>query len=84
MALTSYQANRARSEVDSLNDMQLAISYVEVQSTITRMALATMDDIKDNAQFVHIPPFVKKESDLCMQLTTFTWEVMLDHLTVRT
>ena len=31
MTLTSYQANRARSEVDTLNDMQLAISYDEVQ-----------------------------------------------------
>lgn len=60
MALTSYQANRARSEVDTLNDMQLAISYDEVQRTTTRMALAIMDDIKDNAQSVHIPPFVKK------------------------
>ena len=61
MALTSYQANRARSEVDTLNDMQLAISYDEVQRTTTRMALAIMDDIKDNAQSVHISPFVKKE-----------------------
>ena len=60
MALTSYQANRARSEVDTLNDMQLAISYDEVQRTTTRMALAIMDDIKDNAQSVHISPFVKK------------------------
>ena len=60
MALTSYPANRARSAVDTLNDMQLAISYVEVQRTTTRMALAIMDDIKDNVQSVHIPPFVKK------------------------
>ena len=60
MTLTSHQANRARSEVDTLNDMQLAKSYDEVQRTTTRMALAIMDDIKDNAQSVHIPPFVKK------------------------
>ena len=55
IALTSYQANRARSEVDTLNDMQLAISYDEVQCTTTRMALAIMDDIKNNVQSVHIP-----------------------------
>ena len=60
MALTSYPANRARSEVDTLNDMQLAISHNEVQRTTTRMALAIMDDIKDNVQYVHIPAFVKK------------------------
>ena len=70
--------------MDTLNDMQLAISYDEVQRTTTRMALAIMDDIKENAQSVHIPPFVKKESDLCMQLTTLTWEVMLVHFTVQT
>ena len=45
--------------MDTLNDMQLAISYDEVQRTTTRMALAIMDDIKDNAQSIHIPPFVK-------------------------
>ena len=79
MALASHQANRARSEVDTLNDMQLAISYDEVHRTTTRMSLAIMDDIKDNTQSVHI-----RESDICMKLTTLTWEVMLVHFTVQT
>ena len=69
---------------DILNDMQLVMSYDEVQRTTTWMALDIKDDIMDNAQSVHIPPFVKKESDLCMQLTTLTWEVMLVHFTVQT
>ena len=60
MALTSYQANRARSEVDTLNDMHLSISYDEVERTTTRMAPAIMDNINYNAQAVHIPPFVQK------------------------
>lgn len=59
LALTSYQASRSRSDIETLNDIQLSVTYDDVERMTTRMAMAIMDDIKDNTQGVHIPPFVK-------------------------
>lgn len=60
LALTSYQANRSRSEIETLNNVQLAIPYDEVERTTTRMASAVMEDIEDKSESIHIPSFVKK------------------------
>jgi len=60
LALTSYQANRSTSDVETLNNLQVAVTYDEVERTTTRMAAAIVDDINTNTQGVHIPPFVKQ------------------------
>ena len=60
LALTSYQANRSRSEVEMLRDMKAAVSYDEVERITTRMALAVMDNVNDSVQGMHIPPFLKQ------------------------
>ncbi|KAK7075143.1 hypothetical protein SK128_006539 [Halocaridina rubra] len=57
---TNLNANRSRSDVETLNDLQVAVTYDEVERTTTRMAATIMDDINASTQGVHIPPFVKQ------------------------
>jgi len=42
-----------------LDKLQVAVTYDDVEQTTTRMAMAIMQDIEDNTQGVHIPPFAK-------------------------
>ena len=60
LALTSYQANRSRSDVEMLSNMHLAVNYEDVQRTTTQMAVAVMKDMKEKAEGLCIPPFVKQ------------------------
>ncbi|KAK7082106.1 hypothetical protein SK128_005351, partial [Halocaridina rubra] len=50
LAQTSYQANRSRSDVETLNKLLVAVTYGEVERKTTRMATAIMDDINANTQ----------------------------------
>ena len=59
LALTSYQASRSRSDIETLHDMQFSVTYDDVERITARMAIAVMDDVKNNTQGVHVPPFVK-------------------------
>lgn len=59
LALTSYQGNRSRSDVETLNNINLGITYDEVERTTTRMATAIIEDIKLHSNRVHMPPFIK-------------------------
>jgi len=60
MHIDYRQANRSRSDVETLNNLQVAVTYDEAERTTTKMAAAIMDDINANTQGVHIPPFVKQ------------------------
>ena len=60
LGLTTYQTNRSRSDVETLNDLQLAVTYEDILKTTTRTAIAIMEDMKENSQGIHIPPFVKQ------------------------
>ena len=60
LSLTSYHSNRSKSDIQTLNSIDLATPYNDVQRTTSRIALAAIDDMRKNSQGVHLPPFVRK------------------------
>ena len=71
--MTSYQASRSRSDVETLNNLQVAVTYDEVERTTTRMAAAIMDDINTNTHGVLIPPFVKQGIRPLFSIDNIDW-----------
>ena len=76
LGLTTYQTNRSRSDVETLNDLQLAVTYEDILKTTTRTAIAIMEDMKENSQGIHIPPFVKQGIRPVFAIDNIDLEVM--------
>ena len=46
LSLTSYHSNRSKSDIQTLNSIDLATPYDDVQPTTTRIASAVIDDMR--------------------------------------
>ena len=78
LPLTSYHSNRSKSDIQTLNSIDLETPYDDVQRTTTRIASAVIDDMRKIHRVYTYLPLSRKAFGLYLPLITLIGAVMHD------